>query len=838
MTKIQSYFGRDRQSDSFKLSDCYGEQSDRRRAKRISTPFRFLMVTAASIFVAEGFVMFLLPLLPPLYYYMEALLDAFLLTVLVFPALYFFLFRPMVLHIARYKEAQEKLQKAHDELEVEVAQRTAALTATNEALRESEERFRSVAQSAIDAIIVASSTGNIILWNNAAQTIFGYGEEEVLSKRVTLLIPERFHDALRRGLDRFFSTGKSDAVGKTVEYVGRKKDGSEFPLELSLASWKSGEGIFFTGIIRDITDHRKKERQIKETKDYLESIITTTADAIITTDLEGKVVSWNAGAEKLYGWHAEEAVGKRMPWVPEELRQEAQEIIDRVKKGEPVINYETKRRRKDGTVVDVATTVSPLRNADGKIVGVTGIVRDVTEQKKLEEVLLKAERQFRLVWENSADGMRLTNKEGTIVLVNNAFSQIVGKERSELEGQSVGVTYHQEPHEHIVRRYQERFKSRTVEKYFEREIVLWNGKKIWLGVANSFLEFDGQPPLLLGIFRDITERKRAEEALRQAEQKYRSIFDNAVDGIFQTTPDGRYLTANPALARIYGYESPEQLLETVNDLNRQFYVEPGRREEFICLMREHGALSGFESQVYCKDGSVIWISENARAIRDDSGTILHYEGTTVDITKRKHAEEALKEAEARYRMLFERVPVGLYRSTPTGEILDGNPAIVQMLGYPDKETYLKVNAVDLYVNSEERKEWKMLINNQEVVRNFEEQVRQRDGTVIWVQDNTRAVRDASGQVVYYEGILQEITQRKKMEEERENLIVELRDALANIKTLSGLVPICASCKKIRDDKGYWNHLEQYIMDHSGATLSHGICPDCAKQLYPEFFDKK
>ena len=140
---------------------------------------------------------------------------------------------------------------------------------------------------------------------------------------------------------------------------------------------------------------------------------------------------------------------------------------------------------------------------------------------------------------------------------------------------------------------------------------------------------------------DISERKRAEEALRQAEEKYRSIFEHAVEGIFQSTPEGQYLSVNPAFALMYGYESPEELLAAITDIEHQVYVEPGRRAEFIRLMKEHGAVSGFESQMYRKDGSVMWISENARAVRDDSGALRYYEGAVEDITEHKRADAAL-----------------------------------------------------------------------------------------------------------------------------------------------------------------------------------------------------
>jgi phosphoserine phosphatase RsbU/P len=136
------------------------------------------------------------------------------------------------------------------------------------------------------------------------------------------------------------------------------------------------------------------------------------------------------------------------------------------------------------------------------------------------------------------------------------------------------------------------------------------------------------------------------EALRRAEQKYRSIFENATEGIFKTTPEGKYLSANPTLARMYGYDSPGELLADLTDISRQLYVEPDRRRKFTAAMRRDGRIQDFESQIYRRDGSVIWISENARAVHDEvTGELLYYEGMVQDITRRLAAEEARKQAE-------------------------------------------------------------------------------------------------------------------------------------------------------------------------------------------------
>ncbi|MBD2041836.1 PAS domain S-box protein [Microcoleus sp. FACHB-672] len=146
------------------------------------------------------------------------------------------------------------------------------------------------------------------------------------------------------------------------------------------------------------------------------------------------------------------------------------------------------------------------------------------------------------------------------------------------------------------------------------------------------------------------ELQQALEATQEAEEKYRSIFENSTDGIFQTTIEGEYLSANPTLAYIYAYSSPAELIATVTNISTQLYVKPNRRAEFVAAMQKNDSISQFESQVYCKDGSIIWISENARTVKDSAGNLLYYEGTVEDITERKRVQATLQESEKRLRM--------------------------------------------------------------------------------------------------------------------------------------------------------------------------------------------
>jgi PAS domain S-box-containing protein len=187
--------------------------------------------------------------------------------------------------------------------------------------------------------------------------------------------------------------------------------------------------------------------------------------------------------------------------------------------------------------------------------------------------------------------------------------------------------------------------SPALDELLQKRIDKLSRKK-YLVLAFSLLVLVIVIYVLVAFARSLTKRKQSEEALQQAEEKYRTIFENAVDGIFQTTPDGHYLSANPALARIYGYESPEELSANLSNIEQQLYVDSNRREEFRHSIQKYDTVSDFESQVYGKDGRVLWISENARAVRNAKGALLYYEGTVQDITRRKQAEEERERAKA------------------------------------------------------------------------------------------------------------------------------------------------------------------------------------------------
>src|ERR1044072_3748286 len=197
------------------------------------------------------------------------------------------------------------------------------------------------------------------------------------------------------------------------------------------------------------------------------------------------------------------------------------------------------------------------------------------------------------------------------------------------------------------------------------------------------------------ILEDITERKKAEVDLREAEQHYRDIFENAGEGIFQQAPDGRFITANPALARMHGFASPEELMRERTNVSRDAYVDPSRREEFKRLLETHDVVQGFEFELAQRQGRTISVSINARAVRDERGVVRYYEGTAQDITDRKAAEKALRESKERYRDLVEHSHEFLCTHDLQGIILSANKAAAKALGYNENVLAGSVNIRDL-----------------------------------------------------------------------------------------------------------------------------------------------
>lgn len=268
------------------------------------------------------------------------------------------------------------------------------------------------------------------------------------------------------------------------------------------------------------------------------------------------------------------------------------------------------------------------------------------------------------------------------------------------------------------------------------------------------------------------DRIWAEEAQREIESKYRGIFENSVVGIYQTSPEGQYLSANAALARILGYDSPAALMDGTNDLGIQFYVDPGRREEFKRIIDEYNVVNGFESEVYRKDGSTLWVSEYGHGVRDQDGTLLYFEGVTEDITARKQAEAALHESEERYAVAMRGANDGLWDWNLKTDEIYYSPRWKSMFGCEEEdvnsspdEWFNRIHPDDI---SAVRTELDSHLKGKTAYFESEHRMRHADGHYLWVLSRGLALRNAKNEAFRIAGSQTDITIRKKIEERLEH----------------------------------------------------------------------
>jgi len=259
-----------------------------------------------------------------------------------------------------------------------------------------------------DAIIAVDHSGTIVQVNSQAQELFGYERDELIGQKVEMLVPESYRQQHHHHRETFARTPKTRRMGAELELSGRRRNGSEFPVEISLSPVSTEKGQFVLSAIRDITDrkriaeelrraneelYRRTAEQLGDYRSKLASIIDSSEDAILSKDLSGTITSWNRGAERIYGYTPEEVIGKSISMLtPDDRPDELSEILEKIAGGGSIEHYESVRKTKDGRRLDMSISVSPLRNAIGEIVGASAIARDITGQKKAEGQLRQAQK--------------------------------------------------------------------------------------------------------------------------------------------------------------------------------------------------------------------------------------------------------------------------------------------------------------------------------------------------------------------------------------------------------------------------------------------------------------
>ncbi len=531
------------------------------------------------------------------------------------------------------------------------------------ARRERTERLRreAIEQAALDCIITIDHRGRVLEFNPAAEATFGYPRDQAVGRELTaLIVPPRARAAHRWGLADFLATGKGPVLGRRIEVEAIHADGSILTVELAITVVPVDGPPIFTAYLRDISERRRTEEALRLSvaeSNKLALVASRTDNAVIITDAAGRIEWVNDGFTRISEYTPQEVLGRKPGSFlqgPETDPATTALMSTRLAQGEgfrvEVLNYS-----KSGRKYWLAVEVQPIRDDQGTLIHFMAIESDVTERKRTEEALRllsdealrESRRRLATVVKGAPVILFATDGRGVITLsegrglaaIGLAAGEVVGRLASEVFGGELDVL--------------DDLRRCLLGETFE--VVRNAAGRSFNTRYTPHCGPVGEVIGVIGVATDVTDRMAAEEAMGRAEARYRDLFEHSTEGIFQTTPEGQFLDANPALARIYGYESPAELISSLTDIGGQLYADPDRRDQFRGAIQERGSLTGFVSQVRRRDGVDIWIEEGARVVRDASGAALYYEGTVQDVTERRRAEEEIRGLNASLARRLDRI---------------------------------------------------------------------------------------------------------------------------------------------------------------------------------------
>ena len=664
---------------------------------------------------------------------------------------------------------------------------------------ENDRWFRFFAQSTPDGIVLINQAGAIIYWNQGARNIFGYGDEEVLGKPSAMLLPEQDRETHRRGIEQLWQTGESSVLGRSFESRGLRKDGNVFPTEISISFWKTAEGVGYGAIIRDITEKTRIEQELRDSRETLYTLINAAPESLFLLDIDGTVLTANDTLARRMGTTINELIGSNIyNYLPSDLATSRRMFAEQAISERKMIYYEDTRQDRF-----MANYVHPFAGRSEDAARVAVFSWDITEHKHAEEELRRhrdhldelvkekteelrnaneqlqekitqhllaeqalraSELNFRSLVELSPDGIGI-ERDGIVVFINSAGTNIFGAESAEqIIGKSVVELVHPDYRETVQERLSKVTTQGSISRFIELQFVRLDGSTIDVELGSTPCFYKNEQ-VAQAVFRDITKRKMIERTLHESEDKFRTLAETTASSIiiFQGT---NIVYANPAAQILSGYTSED--LEKMNfwDIVHPSYSE--RSKDWGTRRQQGEELpSHLELPILRKNGEMRWVDYTA-AVIDYLGAKAVL-GTGIDITERKHAEEALRNSEEQYRMLVQSANSIILRMDTNGVVKFFNEFSQKFFGYAAEEI-LGRNVVGTIVpetDSSGRNLAEMIrdIGQRPDQYEFNQNENMRcNGERVWIAWTNKAIIDNDGTVREILCIGNDITMLKQAEE--------------------------------------------------------------------------
>ena len=507
-------------------------------------------------------------------------------------------------------------------------------------------------EGSADAIFASTPAGIIRTWNRGAEAVYGLSAEEAIGKPVSILVPpERMH-----GLAPLVARVLQGEAISQYENVGLHKDGRRIQVSLTAAPIlnAAGEVTAISIALRDISERKNAERA----RALLASIVVSSDDAICSGMLDGTILTWNKGAEALFGYTADEVVGKNyFILTPPDSREQVVRTLAQARAG-AVCHYNTVRLAKDGRRVDVAVTVSPIANRDGGIGSVSVIARCIGERLRSEQKLRESEERFREFFEHAPFGMCVSGPDGHFIQVNAAYCRMLGYSKQGMLATNWSALIHPEDLPSSLRRMERLLQDPSGFVEAEKRYIHRDGHVVWGRMRMSIMrDSGGSPQYFVVHVEDITERKRAEEALSESEDRFRVMADSCPTMMWVTGAEGGLQFINRSYREFAGTTCEQMAGAKWHSL-----VHPDDAPEYVGAfhraVREHGPFRA-EARVRRADGEWRWFGSYATPRLSPGGEYLGHIGLSSDITERRQADRALQFQHSLVRAILDVSPDGI-----------------------------------------------------------------------------------------------------------------------------------------------------------------------------------
>lgn len=695
----------------------------------------------------------------------------------------------------------------------------------DEARIKSEEKFSKAFFSSPMAIAITSTRDHrYIDVNNTFERLSGWRRDEVLGRTpfdINLWVePSGRHEIVKNLL--------KDGQRRLLEFHYRRKDGEQ-RVALGSAELIEIEGeACLLGVSLDITETRKAEEALRVSEERFSKVFRSSPMSINLISMrDHRFLDVNEGFEQMSGWNRDDVIG-RTPlecniWVDPSEREQ---FVKQISTDGFTRNLEFRFRRKDGEQ-RVALGSAELIQFMGEPCLISACM-DVTEHRRAEQALHDSEQRFRRVVEHIGDAVIADDLQGRITFANDRFLQLFGFTRAQLN--SIGLDNYIAPEyrDELVDRHRRRMRGEDVPSHFEYEGLRTDGTRMWLEVeVVSITDGEGHLVGTQSAIRDITERKRNEQAIRESEERLRNLIEASYDWVYEMDRNGTYTYAGPQSRDLLGYEPSELIgkrpvdFMSADDVSRV-------TEFFQGALKEPKAFFGFRSTRVHKEGHLVILETNGIPIFDKNGAFCGYRGMARDITERTRAEEALRESEERFRRVVEHIGDALAVDNVAGRVIFANDSFLNLFGF--KKSEIPNIKFEDYVSpeycDEVRDRHNRRMRGEDVPNHLEYEGIRRDGVRIWLEAEVVPIRDREGNLVGSQKTLRDVTERKRAE-------IALRESEERFRLVANTAPVMIwMC----DPSGSCTYVNKPWLDFTGRNAEGELGEGWKGRIHPDDLD--